>query len=168
MVSGNRAIREGLIVGLIAAVSVAVFYAVFDFLAARGTFFTVDMLGKAVFRGLRDPSVLLLPVKPDPGAILEYNALHLVISLAIGLAVVGLVEYAERHPQRARPVTLVILAGFVVTIFAVDLLMGPIRSLVPWWSIVVANTFAVLLAGLYLIRKRPGIVHRLLGTGTAA
>ena len=168
MVSGNRAIREGLIVGLIADVSVAVFYAVFDFLAARGTFFTVDMLGNAVFRGLRDPSVLLLPVKPDPGAIPEYNALHLVISLAIGLVVVGLVEYAERHPQRARPVTLVILAGFVVTIFAVDLLMGPIRPLVPWWSIVVANAFAVLLAGLYLLRKRPGIVRRLLGTGAAA
>ncbi len=162
MASSSRTIREGLTVGVIAAVAVALFYAIFDFLAARGTFFTVDLLGKAVFQGLRDPSILLLPIRPDTQAILQFNALHLLISLAIGLVVTGLVEYADRHPARARPVAAVIVAGFFVTIFAVDFLMDPIRALVPWWSIVVANAFAVLLAGLYLMKKRPGIARRLL------
>jgi multisubunit Na+/H+ antiporter MnhB subunit len=151
-----------LTVGLIAAVSVALFYAVFDFLAARGTLFTVDLLGKAVFQGLRDPSVLLLPVRPDPRAILQYNVMHLLISLAIGLVVTGLVEHAERHPSRARMIALVIVGGFFVTILVVNVLTDPIRTLVPWWSVVFANALAVLLAGLYLMRRRPGIARRML------
>jgi len=166
MTSTGGTVRQGLMVGLIAAVSVALFYAIFDFLAARGTLFTVDMLGKVTFQGLRDPSILLLPVRPDPRAILQYNALHFSISLAIGLVVTGLVEYADRHPARARLVTLVIVAGFVVTVYGVNLLIGPVRALVPWWSIVVANLFAVLLAGLYLMKQRPGVGRRLLGAGT--
>jgi hypothetical protein len=165
MASTSRTIREGLMVGLIAAVAVALFYALFDFLAARGALFTVDLLGKAVFRGLRDPSILLLPVRPDLSVILQYNALHLVIALAIGLVVTGLVEHAERHPSRARPVAGVIVGGFFVTIVGVSVLLGPIRPLVPWWSIVVANALAVLLAGLYVMRKRPGIARRLFGAG---
>lgn len=163
MTPARRTIREGLVVGLIAAVSVALFYAIFDFLAARGTFFTVDILGKAVFQGLRDPSILMLPVRPDPSAILQYNALHLLISLAIGLVVTGLVGYAERHPSRARLVALVIVGGFLVTVLAVNALVAPIRPLVPWWSIVAANVVAVVLAGLYLMRRRPGIARRLAG-----
>jgi hypothetical protein len=54
MVPASRTMREGIVVGLIAYASVAVFYSAFDLLAARGTLYTVDLLGKAVFRGLRD------------------------------------------------------------------------------------------------------------------
>ena len=70
MFSTRPTIRHGLIVGLIAYAAVAVFYATLDVLAARSALFTVDMLGKAVFRGLRDPSVLLVPRKLDLIAIL--------------------------------------------------------------------------------------------------
>ena len=165
MESTRHSVRQGIVVGLIGYASVALFYAIFDFLAARGSLFTVDMLGKAVFQGLRDPSVLLLPVRPDPRAILEYNALHLLISLAIGLLVTGMVEYADRNPSRAPLVALLIVGGFFVTIFAVNFLVDPIKELLPWWSIVVANLFAVLLAGLYLMRQRPGVGRRLVGAG---
>jgi hypothetical protein len=80
-----------LVVGLIAYAVVATFYAVFDLLAARGTRYTVDLLGKAMFRGLRDPSILQFPLALDSGAILWYNSFHLVISLAIGVVVTSLV-----------------------------------------------------------------------------
>jgi hypothetical protein len=153
--------REGVIVGGIAYLAVAAFYAAFDLLAARSMFFTVDLLGKAVFQGLRDPAVLELPIQPDLSAIAQYNALHLGISLVIGLVVTGLVEYAERHPAHSRLVFLIIVAGFVVTIGGVGVLTTPIRPLLPWWSIVVANTLAVLLAGSYLRRRRPGLWSRL-------
>ena len=161
MSSGNRPIRDGVIVGLIASVAVAVFYAFFDLLAARGTLYTVDLLGKAVFRGLRDPAILQLPVKPDPRVIMLYNLMHLVISLAIGLVVTGLVGYAERHPSRSRPVIAVIVAGFFVTVAAVGALTAPFRPLLPWWSIVLANALAVLCAASYLVRRRRGVWRRL-------
>ena len=71
--------------------------------------FTVNLLGKALFRGLRDS--------------------------AIGLTVTRLAVQAERHPAQASAVRLVIVAGFIVTIVtivAVGLLTGPIRPLLPW------------------------------------
>ncbi|RME01245.1 MAG: hypothetical protein D6814_01870 [Calditrichaeota bacterium] len=161
MANTSRTIREGIIVGLIGYFSVAALYAAFDLIAARGALYTVDLLGKTVFRGLRDPSVLGLPMQLDMTAIFWYNALHLVISLVIGLIVTGLVELAEQRPAQARLVLFTIVGGFVVTIAVVGLLTAPIRPLLPWWSIVVANSLAVLLAGRYLVKKRPGIWRRL-------
>ena len=156
-----RATRDGIVVGLIAYASVAVFYSAFDLLAARGTLYTVDLLGKAVFRGLRDPGVLQYPISLDLTAIFLYNALHLLISLAIGLIVTRLVEHAERHPEHAQLVLSAIVAGFVLTVLAVGFLTRQMRPVLPWWSIAVANALAALLAGLYLLQQRPGLWGRL-------
>lgn len=157
----GRTLRLGLIVGLIGYATVAIFYAVFDLLAARGALYTVDLLGKSVFKGLRDTAVLGLPIQLDFGAIAWYNTLHFLVSLAIGLVVTGFVDFAERQPSRAHLVTIVIVAGFVVTIVAVGILTAPIRPLLPWWSIVVANALAVIVAGAYLLQKRPGTWRRM-------
>jgi uncharacterized membrane protein YozB (DUF420 family) len=90
-----------------------------------------------------------------------YNAFHLVVSLGIGLVVTSLVEQAERHPSQALLVLFMILAGGVLTVFGVAYLTESMRPLLPWWSIVVANALAALLAGWYLIRRRPGLAQRL-------
>lgn len=147
--------------GLIAYVAVAGFYALFDFLAARGLFYTLNLLGLTVFRGARDPSLLQFPISYDVTAMALYNGVHLAASLVIGLIVAGLAFLPEQRPRLARPAAAVIAAGFVVTILAVGFLSRPIRPLLPWWSIVVANALAVLLAGWYLLRKHPGLWHRL-------
>ena len=70
---------------------------------------------------------------------------------------VRLVAQAEGHPSQARAVLFTIVAGFVVTILAVGILTEPMRALLPWWSIVVANVVAVWVAGSYLLRAHPGI-----------
>jgi hypothetical protein len=158
--TGRRVAREGVAVGLIAYASVALFYSVFDFLAVRGVLFTVNLLGMTVFRGLRDPSILMGPVPLDLGAIFLYNTLHLVVSLAIGLTVMRLAAQAERHPSQAGVMLLLIVSGFVVTILVVNWLSEPIRPVLPWWSIVVANTLAVLLSAWYLMARNPGLLRR--------
>lgn len=159
----RRTIVQGLTVGFIAYLSVAAFYAAFDVLAARGTLYTVDLLGKAVFRGLRDPSVLQYPIDIDRGAVMAYNALHLALSLLIGLAVCGFVELAERRPRAAPFASVMLAGGFFITVAVVGLLSAPIRPLVPWWSVVVANVIPMVLAGWYLTRRRPGIARTLTG-----
>ncbi|MEK6612600.1 MAG: hypothetical protein AABZ29_07440 [Gemmatimonadota bacterium] len=161
MATAGRTIRQGAIVGLIAFASVAVFYAAFDVLAARGTLYTVNLLGKAVFQGLRDPSVLQMPIAPDFTAIAWYSGLHLVLSLAIGLIVTGLVDRAEQDPSQGSLVLAVIVGGFVITIAVVGVISESIRPVLPWWSIVVANGAASACAGVYLLRVRPGIGRRL-------
>ncbi|HQR19136.1 MAG TPA: hypothetical protein PK948_12245 [Gemmatimonadales bacterium] len=162
MPAERHAVRDGLVIGLIAYAAVALFYAAFDVLAARGTLFTVDLLGKALFRGLRDPSVLLFPPHLDAAAIFWYNAFHLVMSLAIGVIVSSLIARAEDHPGQARAMLFVIVAGFFVTVVAVGWLTAPMRALLPWWSIVVANAAAVVVAGSWLLRRHPGIGGRML------
>ena len=108
MPATRRTVRDGLVVGLNGYAAVAIFYIAFDLLAARGTLFTINLLGQAVFRGLRDQGVLNFPLALDMTAIVAYNALHLVIALAIGLVVAGLVDFAERNPARRDTVRFVI------------------------------------------------------------
>lgn len=157
MLADNRTMRDGVVVGLIGYASVALFYGAFDLLAARGLLYTVDLLGKAVFRGLRDPAVLQFPLQLDMALIIWYNALHFVSALAIGLIVTGLVGHAQQMPSRRHVVLFIIVAGFVVTIFGVGMLTTAMRPVLPWWSIVVANAGATLLSGAYLLRRRPGL-----------
>ncbi|HMU62638.1 MAG TPA: hypothetical protein PKA66_12710 [Gemmatimonadales bacterium] len=159
-----KVIREGLLVGLIAYAAVAVFYAAFDFLAARGPLFTVNLLGLAVFEGVRDPSILQRPIPLDLAAIFWYNALHLVFSLVIGFVVVRLIAQAQGHPAQAKAMLFTIVAGFVVTILAVAQLTEAIRRLLPFWSIVVANSLAVVIAARFLVRRHPGIGRALVAS----
>ena len=157
----SRVIRDGVVVGLIGYASVAFFYSAFDLLAARGTLYTVNLLGQALFRGLRDPGVLFYPAENDPVAIFWYNALHLAIAVLIGLVVTSLVASAEEHPSRRRLTRWVIVGGFVATVLAVATMTTPIRPLLPLWSIVVANAVATILAGAYLVKRRRGLWQRL-------
>jgi hypothetical protein len=148
--------REGLVIGLIGYAAVALFYSAFDVLAARGPLFTVNMLGRALFRGLRDPAVLMFPQQLDTGAIFLYNALHLVAALCIGMIVIAIVAEGIRHPERRALILAALVGGGVVTVFVVAALTESIRPLLPWWSIVVANVLAAALAGTYLmVRHRP-------------
>lgn len=161
MAHSFRTLKESLIVGLIGYSSVAVLYAAFDFLAVRGSLYTVDLLGKALFRGLRDPAVLALPIELDMTTIFWFNGIHLLISLVIGFIIVAIISWSERKPAQRGIVLFAVIAGFIITIFAVAILTAEIRLLLPMWSIIVANVLAVLLGGTYLIRKHPGIHKRL-------
>jgi len=161
MAMTNRVVREGLVVGLIGFAAVALFYAAFDFLAARGFLFTVNLLGQAVFYGLRDPSVLQTPMAIDLTAVVLYTILHLVVALIIGLVVAWLAAQLEGPPAQTRLAVLVIVAGFFVTIFGIGMVSSPIKALLPWWSVVLANVLAVVVAGAYLLGRHPGMARRL-------
>jgi Na+-translocating ferredoxin:NAD+ oxidoreductase RnfD subunit len=90
------------------------------------------------------------------------NGLHLLISLASRFIVTGLVAQAERRPARAHLVGLAIVMGFVVSIIGVGLLTSQVRPVLPWWSIVLANALAVVLAGSYVVHRHPGFWRRLI------
>ena len=165
MTASARIVREGIIVGLIGFAAVALFYAAFDFLAARGFLFTVNLLGEAVFFGLRDPGILGTPIAVNLNAVLLYTALHLVMALFIGIFVSWLAAHLEGPPSEMRLAALLIAAGFFVTIFGIGMVSSPIKRLLPWWSVVVANALAVLVAAAYLLRNHPGLGRRLLAFG---
>lgn len=166
MTPANRIVREGTVLGLIGFAAVALFYAAFDFLAARGFLFTVNLLGEAVFFGWRDHSILEMPIAVNLTAVLLYTALHLVIALAIGVVVAWLVTHLEGPTAQVRLAALLIAAGFFVTIFAIGMASSSIKELLPWWSVVLANALAVVVAGAYLLRRHPGLVRHVLASGS--
>lgn len=159
----SNTVREGLVLGGSAFVAVVFFYAAFDSLAARGPLFTVDLLGKALFRGLRDPAVLQLPGQVDFTVVVLYTAFHLAASLAIGLVVAWLLGHAGTGGGRAVAVRTVLIAGFFVTVALVGVLTVPMRALLPTWSIVAANALAVAVAGAALMRVRPQVFADVFG-----
>jgi hypothetical protein len=161
MSATTRWIREGVIAGLTAWAAVAVFYGGFDLFAGRGALYTVDQLGRFLLRGTAEFEVASGPVPIDLVGVLAYTALHLVASLAIGMLVCRLVHEAETEPWQAQVALLFIVAGFAGTIAGVGLLSTQIRAVLPWWSIVAANTLAVLVAGSVLIRRHPGFLARM-------
>ncbi len=158
-------VRDGVVVGLIASIAVPLFYAAFDVLASRGLFYTADTLGQALFNGVRDPAWMQQPHQPDFGAVLRFDALHTVVSLAIGFTVTWLAAQAERRREQAWLAGLVLFGGFVVTVLVVGRLTEFMRPVMPWWSIVGANLAAVGCCGWYLTRRAPGIADRLLPLG---
>lgn len=153
-------VKEGALVGLIASASVAIFYALFDALAARGTLYTVNVLSQSLFREFRFPTLLGLPMALDWGAIFMYSLLHLAISLVIGITVVWLIALAKEVPRASLPALAVIVAGFPVTVLLVGYITQDMRVVLPWWSITVANAVSVMLAGGYLLYRHPGVWRR--------
>lgn len=161
--TGTRWVRDGVTAGLIAYAAVIVFYTAFDLLAGRGALFTVNLLGLGLFKGVRDPAILQFPITVDTSVVFWYNMVHLVLSLCIGLFVLRLVEQAERRPGRAGLMAGLILTGFAFTIAVVGRITEPFREVLPWWSIVVANTAASACSGYYLLLRRPGLWRRMIG-----
>lgn len=162
MASDNRTLRDGLAMGLIAYVGVAVFYTGFDILAVREPLYTVDLLGKVAFRGVRDAAVAGTPFQPDHAAIFLYNGLHLMLSLTLGLAVAWLIEHAERHAENAYLCLFALVGGFLAIVVVAGVVTAPVRALLPQWSILSANLYAATLSGLYLLWRRPSVWRSLL------
>lgn len=160
MARSGRTIREGVAVGLIGYAAVAAFFTFFDLLAGRGPVFTLNILGRVVFRGARDPSILRLPVPADVGAMVLYNFLHLAAALAVGLFVAWLLTRVEEDPKRGALAAVVILGGYVTTVAAVGWLSRVVAPLIPFWTIVVVNTLAAVGGALYLWRAHPGLWAR--------
>ena len=160
MARSGSMVREGLTVGLIGFAAVAAFYTVFDILAGQGWFFTLNLLGQVLFRGVRDPAVLQLPMPLDVGAMTAYNFLHLFVSLAVGLFVAWLVDLVEESPHRGYATLGILLMGYLATVAAVALFARDVAPLLPLWSVVTVNTLAALGGGVYLWRAHPGLWAR--------
>lgn len=150
----RRTIREGLLIGAVAYLAVVAFYSVFDILAARDALFTADMVGRAVFKGMRDPAVHLFPHQLDLAAVLCCGGLHLPLSMMAGLGAAAVVDWGERRSVALSRVVLVLAAGGGLLILGVGLLLGDLRPVLPWSSILVANALGLATAASLLVRRR--------------
>lgn len=150
-----RVYREGMIAGVVGALTVAVWFLVLDTLSGR-PLWTPTVLGTVLFRrgaGLDTPESLAVSAE----MVLMFTWVHGLVFVALGGLVALLLAHVERHPSSGFGVLLLFVIfqfGFIVaaTIFA-----APVLRLLSAWSILVANLLAATAMTAYFRRRHPGL-----------
>jgi hypothetical protein len=141
---------QGIIVGMIGAATVAVWFFIIDLVLGR-PLFTPAALGSALFLGTQE----LEAVEVTAGIVTAYTLFHLAAFAILGAAVVRIVRRARKTP----PLVLGALLIFVVfqalfmglLAIAAEFLLGALA----WWAVAVGNILAALTMGYYVWEKDP-------------
>ncbi len=147
--------REGVVVGLIGATAVAVWFFIADLIAGH-PLFTPYGLGSVLqgFFGVETPASI-------PATIFMYTIFHYVSFILVGLIAAAIFNAAEREPS--------ILIGFVMLFVALELACFGLTLLVQessalrqiaWYQIGAANLVASLAMGTYLVRQHRRVIDR--------
>jgi hypothetical protein len=141
-------LTQGLVAGLVSYAAVAVFFLVINVISGRSAFHTAAALGSTLFYGLQDPANLVI----EPGPVLAYNGVHLILSIVAGTIASWLLFETERHHFLWYFVFFIFLAGFMYSSVLIGVVGAEISHIVPWWSVLVANVIwlAALISYLWL------------------
>jgi len=144
--------KQGLIVGMIGAVTVALWFFLIDLVLGR-PLFTPAALGSVLFLGVRD----LEMVEVTAPVVLGYTLLHLAAFIVLGALVIAIVRRIRKRP----PLVLGALLVFVVlqTLFLgmVVILAEFLLGALAWWAIAVGNLLAALSMGYFVWEKDPSL-----------
>lgn len=149
--SDHSTIREGLAVGLLGAIVLAVWYVASD--AIDGHFLhTPDVLGRMLVAGAAGHTAGILP-----GAVAGYAVLHVAVFLLIGVLMAWAIHAANRYPTvRTGVVIAVVLGlGYVYSILLSTPSFAGDSSL--RWSVMVGVLVAFIAMALYLWRRHPSL-----------
>jgi hypothetical protein len=155
--SPHPMLRDGIIAGLIGAMTIAVWFFIVDAIAGR-PFFTPATLGRALLS-------FFGAIAPDEGTVtfvLTYTVFHFAAFLLVGLIASLIVTLAKQEPS--------ILIGFLILFAATELgiyglvaLIGEASPLtrMAWLPIMVGNVLAAAAMGVYFWRTHREIEHEL-------
>lgn len=147
--SRGLSLRDGVVAGLLAGATVAVFFFFLDVVQDEA-FRTPAFLAEAIFDGTAEPTV---------GLIALFTALHFLTFAVVGVGAVLLFRWAELPPN--------LLSGGIYGLFVCTLLFyvslivtGATVLPAPWWpSVLVGNLLAGFVLGIYLhwVGPQPGM-----------
>lgn len=152
LVREHPVLREGLIVGLLGAVVVAVWFLVVDVIV-RDPFFTPAALASMLFYGADGPEAVVV----SAGTVLGYTVVHLAAFVIVGVVGTGIVAGLEEHPGGQYAVVLLFAILAVVFVGFVTVLGVWILGELAVWAVLVGNLLAALAMGTYLWRGHPGL-----------
>lgn len=150
--SRTTAPLEGIIVGMIGASVVALFFLGIDLM--RGTpLLTPSILGEVFI--LRRPDAVVSSI--DMTAVIAYTVAHLIAFAAFGLVLTGLVRRSEVS-SLARSGMIVMFVTFLVFFYGLLAIASETtQGMFPAWSVLVANLLAAAAMVSYLWRKSPAL-----------
>ncbi len=140
-------VREGVTAGVIGAVTVAIWFMIYDFAADR-LLRTPAMLGQMIFDGSTplDGLSLSMPV------VLGYTILHFGAFILFGVAIAILLAASEWEPFMALLALLLLAIFEVFFVGFVSLLDSSALEMLGWWKIVAGNILALIAMGTYFLR----------------
>jgi hypothetical protein len=148
---------EGLLAGVVGAVTVAAWFLLLDSIAGR-PFYTPSLLGTALVQRGEVAAPETLPVNME--MVVNFTWMHVLAFMVIGLAASKLLEQAERDPN----VGFGILLLFVVFEFGFIAVFSNVASevleAISWPSILVGNLLAAAAMGFVFWRRHPRLVIR--------
>jgi hypothetical protein len=150
-----RLYQEGLVAGIIGALTVALWFLVVDVVQGR-PLYTPTVLGTALFgRATAVGSYDALPVSMD--MVLMFTWVHGLAFAAIGGVASRLLAMAERNPSIGFGVLLLFVVfefGFTVTAM---LFAAPVLKALTWPAVLVANLLAAAAMGGYFWLRHPAL-----------
>jgi hypothetical protein len=151
----TRVYQEGMIAGVLGALTIALWFLVLDALWGR-PLWTPTILGTALFRGgagLGTPEALPVSVE----MVLMFTWVHVLVFAGLGGIAARLLDYVERHPGAGFGVLLLFVVfqfGFIV---AATVVAPPVLHALSSWSILVANLLAAAAMTAYFRWRHPGL-----------
>ncbi|MGH7562167.1 MAG: hypothetical protein ACRENB_14240, partial [Gemmatimonadales bacterium] len=134
--------REGVTAGAIGAVAVMAWFFVTDLVQGR-PLSTPSVLGQVILFNITQPVV----EPPQLGPTVAYTLLHIGVFILFGIGLTHLLHVAMFSPLM-RFALLVVAVVFELFFFFVTLaLFEGTRYLFPWWSVLAANTLALISMG---------------------
>jgi hypothetical protein len=148
----SRLLRDGALAGLAGATAVALWFLLVD--AARGQpLYTPAALGSALLGGARS----VAEVEQTAAMVARFSLLHLAAFLGLGMLAAIVVGGAQRDRPLLPGAVLLFVALEAFAIGMVAVAAGWLLTVLPWWTIAVANMLAVLAMGLFLWRDHPQV-----------
>ena len=151
-VQEHSTVREGLVVGLLGALIVALWYLVVDTAAGR-PFHTPNALGGVFFRGDANPGARAIV----PSLVAGFTVLHLIAFAAVGMALTLMVHLASRHLALRMGLWIGLVVAFFVLAGLTYMLTVATAERVPPWRVVLGSLLGVVVMGWYLWRRHPRI-----------
>jgi hypothetical protein len=133
-----RVAREGIVAGLIGAVVVAIWFLGYDLVVGQ-PLRTPALMGAAIFRGARDPSL----VKATVPLVLGYTILHFFAFVAFGAVAAILIMASEWEPLLALGAFVLFAIFEVFFVGFVTLIDVSLLEALGWWKIVLGNIMAL-------------------------
>lgn len=149
--NSHSVMSEGIDVGIIGALAVAVWFLILDTIAGH-PFQTPSLLGQVVLFGDASPDTGRVVF----GAILVYTAFHFAVFALLGMGLVALVHWGEREPVVRYALLPVFLVFEVLFYGLLEVFSERTDELFPFWAVLVANTLAAVCMGAYLWVRHPG------------
>ena len=155
MATENRTIREGIVAGLLAAASVAVWFLILDLVGGR-PLATPLRLGTSVasfFAGTGDGSPI--------SYILGYTVFHVIAFSISGIIVAAVVNRAESQPSLLFGL-LILFIAFEIGWYGLTAILSQDQAYgaVAWYQVMVANLIAAGTMAVYFYQRHPSLVGR--------